>query len=165
MRPLVCFIAASLDGYIAGPSGEIDWLFTDQDYGYIPFYANVDTVVMGRKTYDLCLTFAEYPYPGILNYVMSGHAPVAARTNTPPSCPAMLRKLLKGLKQKEGNKIWLVGGSALVGEAITHDLLDELIVSVHPMVLGDGVPLFPHNLREHSSTSSNPNHSPPASCN
>lgn len=49
MRPLVCFIATSLDGCIAGQADEIDWLFTDQDYGYTPFYANVDTVVMGRK--------------------------------------------------------------------------------------------------------------------
>ena len=69
MRPLVCFIATSLDGYIAGPAGEIDWLFTDQDYGYTPFYANVDTVVMGRKTYDLCLTSVSIPYPRIPNYV------------------------------------------------------------------------------------------------
>jgi dihydrofolate reductase len=50
-----------VDGYIAGPAGKIDRLFTDQDYGYTPFYADVDAVVMGRKTYDLCLTFYEYP--------------------------------------------------------------------------------------------------------
>ena len=48
MRKLVLFIATSLDGYIAGPNGEIDWLFTDQDYGYSEFYATIDTVVMGR---------------------------------------------------------------------------------------------------------------------
>jgi len=58
---LDCFIAASLDGCIAGPGGKIDWLFTDQDYGWTPFYAGVDTVVMGRKTFDLCLTFGENP--------------------------------------------------------------------------------------------------------
>jgi dihydrofolate reductase len=144
MRPLVCFIATSLDGYIAGPAGEIDWLFTDQDYGYTSFYANVDTVVMGRKTYDLCLTFDEYPYPGIPNYVwtrtrrgMDEHATFVSGD---------IVELLKELKEKHGKTIWLVGGSALVGEAIKHDLLDELIVSVHPIVLGNGVPLFPRGL-------------------
>jgi dihydrofolate reductase len=144
MRPLVCFIATSLDGYIAGPAGEIDWLFTDQDYGYTQFYANVDTVVMGRKTYDLCLTFDEYPYPGIPNYVwtrtrrgMDEHATFVSGD---------IVELLKELKEKHGKTIWLVGGSALVGEAIKHDLLDELIVSVHPIVLGNGVPLFPRGL-------------------
>lgn len=69
MRPVVCFIATSLDGYIAGPAGEIDWLFTDQDYGYTPFFETVDAVVMGRKTYDLCLSFDVYPYPGRTAYV------------------------------------------------------------------------------------------------
>jgi dihydrofolate reductase len=144
MRPLVCFIATSLDGYIARPGGEIDWLFTDQDYDYTQFYANVDTVVMGRKTYDLCLTSDEYPYPGIPNYVWTRtrrgtdeHATLVSGDNV---------ELLKGLKEKQGKTIWLVGGSALVGEAIKHDLLDELIVSVHPIVLGDGVPLFARGL-------------------
>lgn len=144
MRPLVCFIATSLDGYIAGPAGEIDWLFTDQDYGYTRFYATVDTVVMGRKTYDLCLTFEEYPYPDIPNYVWSRTRRGKDEHTTFVS--GDIAECLKGLKQQEGKTIWLVGGSALVGEAIRHDLLDELIVSVHPLVLGDGVPLFPHGL-------------------
>jgi dihydrofolate reductase len=144
MRPLVCYIATSLDGYIAGPAGEIDWLFTDQDYGYTQFIAGVDTVVMGRKTYDLCLTFGEYPYPNIPNYVWS-------RTRRGPDNHATFMSgdiggALEDLKRREGKTIWLIGGSALVGEAITHDLLDELIVSVHPIVLGNGVPLFPRGL-------------------
>lgn len=144
MRPLVCYIATSLDGYIAGPNGEIDWLFTDQDYGYTAFFAGVDSVVMGRKTYDLCLTFGEYPYQNMPNYVWSrtrsgtdGHATFVSGD---------LAELLKKLKQKEGKTIWLVGGSALVGEALRHDLLEELILSVHPVMLGDGVPLFPRGL-------------------
>lgn len=159
MRPLVCFIATSLDGYIAGPAGEIDWLFSDQDYGYTQFIVGVDTVLMGRKTYDHCLTFGEYPYPGIPNYVWS-------RTRQGKDAHATfvsgdIVELLKGLKQQEGKTIWLVGGSALVGEAIRHDLLDELIVAVHPIVLGDGVPLFPRGLpkRQFQFIKSEPFHS------
>ena len=156
MRPLVCFIAASLDGYIAGPAGEIDWLFNDQDYGYTHFYAGVDTVVMGRKTYDLCLTFGEYPYPDIPNYVWSrtcrgkdAHASFVSGD---------IAQALTELKAQEGKAIWLVGGSALVGEAVKHDLLDKLILSVHPVVLGDGVPLFPRGLpkRQFQLVSSKP---------
>ena len=144
MRPLVCFIATSLDGYIAGPAGEIDWLFNDQDYGYTQFVAGVDTVVMGRKTYDICLTFGEYPYPSMPNYVWS-------RTRQRKNKRATfvfgdIAELLKRLKQQEGKTIWLVGGRALVGEAMTHNMLDELIVSLHPIVLGNGVPLFPRDL-------------------
>ena len=144
MRPLVCFIATTLDGYIAGPAGEIDWLFTDQDYGYRQFFANVDTVVMGRKTHDLCLTFGEYPYPGMPNYVWSHTR--QGKDEHATFVSGDIAALLKALKRQEGKTIWLVGGSALVGEAIRHDLLDELIVSVHPIVLGDGVPLFPQGL-------------------
>ena len=144
MRPLVCFIAATLDGYIAGPGGEIDWLFTDQDYGYARFIAGVDTVVMGRKTYDLCLTFAEYPYPNLRTYVWSRtrHGKDEHATFLSGDIAAWLR----GLKQEAGKTIWLVGGNALVGDAIAQDLLDELIVSIHPLLLGSGVPLFPSGL-------------------
>jgi dihydrofolate reductase len=63
MRKLVLYIATILDGYIARPSGAFDWLFSDQDYGYTEFFAGVDTVLMGRKTYD-GLAFGEYPYRG-----------------------------------------------------------------------------------------------------
>lgn len=64
MRQVVLFIASSLDGYIATASGDVDWLFTDQDYGYIDFFALVDTVLMGRRTYEQILSFGEYPYMG-----------------------------------------------------------------------------------------------------
>ena len=144
MHPLVCFIAASLDGYIAGPNGEIDWLFTDQDYGYTEFYARVDTVVMGRKTYDLCCSFKDYPYPGIPNYVWSRTNRISDEQATFISEP--VAEFLNDLKRRPGNVIWLVGGGKLVGETIRHDLLDDLILSIHPILLGDGIPLFPQGL-------------------
>ena len=144
MRPLICYIATSLDGYIAGPNGEIDWLFTDQDYGYGEFFAGVDTVVMGRKTYDLCLSFGDYPYPNIPNYVWSRTR--RGRDDHAAFVSGDVTEWLDDLRRGEGQAIWLVGGSALVGEATAHDLLDELIISIHPIVLGDGIPLFPHGL-------------------
>jgi hypothetical protein len=68
---VVLYIAASLDECIAGPSGEIDWLFSDQDCGYTEFLASVDTVVMGRKTYEVSLSFGDYPYQGTRGIVFS----------------------------------------------------------------------------------------------
>ncbi len=62
MRKISLFIASSLDGYIARGSGEVDWLFTDQDYGYTEFFTQVDTLIMGHKTYQQVLSFGDYPY-------------------------------------------------------------------------------------------------------
>src|SRR5919199_5995017 len=81
MRKVVLFIASSLDGYIARPSGDIDWLFTDQDYGYSEFFASVDTVLMGRKTYEQVLTFDEYPYQDVKSYVFSNNLNFQADKN------------------------------------------------------------------------------------
>ena len=66
MRQLQLYIAASLDGYIAGPNGEIDWLDAggDLDYGYREFYDSIDTTLMGRATYEITQTVEEFPYPG-----------------------------------------------------------------------------------------------------
>jgi dihydrofolate reductase len=72
MRKVKLFIASSLDGYIAREDGSIDWLYTDGDYGYMQFYNSVNTVLMGRKTYDQTLGFGiEYPYKDKKNYVFS----------------------------------------------------------------------------------------------
>jgi dihydrofolate reductase len=71
MRKVILFIASSLDGYIARTSGAIDWLFTDQDYGYTKFFVGIDTVLMGRRTYEQALSFRESPYKGIQCCVFS----------------------------------------------------------------------------------------------
>ena len=144
MRMLVCYIACSLDGYIAGPAGEIDWLFTDQDYGYTKFISTVDTVVMGRKTYDLSLTFERYPYEGLRGFVFT-------RVPRNPDdhvtfVSTDFAEFMTELKEGHGRNIWLVGGGQLLAEAVAYDLPDELILSIHPVILGDGIPLFPRGL-------------------
>jgi dihydrofolate reductase len=146
MRKLMLFIATSLDGYIARPEGSIDWMFTDHDYGYPAFFAGIDTVIMGRKTYDLALSFGAYPYAGTEGYVFS-------REQRPPDgnvafvseAPA---SFVDRLKRLEGRDIWLVGGSEIIAECLAHDLVDELIISVHPLLLGHGIPLFAPGLPE-----------------
>ena len=141
MRPLILFIATSLDGYIARMDGRIDWLFADQDYGFREFFSGVDTVVMGRKTYETSLSFGEYPYPGRAGYVFSrtrsGERDEHAHfISTGPA------EFLAGLQQKPGKAIWLVGGSELAQAFAQADLIDEYVISIHPVILGSGIPLF-----------------------
>ena len=140
MRKLVLFIATSLDGYIARSSGDINWLFSDQDYGYAEFFARIDTVVMGRKTYEQSLGFGEYPYKGKRGFVFS-RTPRAPDQNVifVAADPAAFAS---ELKRRPGKDIWLVGGAQLVAECMKHGLVDEYIISVHPAVLGGGLPLF-----------------------
>ncbi|MDO8625168.1 MAG: dihydrofolate reductase family protein [Candidatus Diapherotrites archaeon] len=140
-RRIIVFIASSLDGFIAGPHGEIDWLFTDQDYGYKEFYASVDTLLAGRKTYELANTFPEWPYTGKEVFVFSRHpqkekdARVKFETDPVP--------FVKKLREISGKNIWLVGGGEIVSLLLDAGLIDELRVFVHPIVLGKGIRLFP----------------------
>lgn len=138
MRRIIYFVAASLDGFIARPNGGIDWLFTDQDYGYTDFLAGIDTVVMGRKTYDLCLTFGEYPYKHQQNFVFSRtQAQLAyAVTVNEPVADFALR-----LRSLPGKQIWLLGGGELAGAFFAAGAVDEVQVFVHPRLIGAGLPL------------------------
>lgn len=142
MKKIILFIASSLDGYIARPSGEIDWLFTDQDYGYSEFYANIDTILMGRKTYEQVLTFGEYPYPGVKTYVFSKKSTLSTSQDI-EIITENINTFIPKLKQQKGKNIWLVGGAQIVFELINQKLIDEIILSIHPIILGEGITLFP----------------------
>jgi dihydrofolate reductase len=146
MRQLVLYIATSLDGYIARPSGDVDWLYTDQDYGYSEFFASVEMVLMGRKTYDQILAFGKYPYTGTRGFVYS-------RTPRHPDANVTfissdVASFVSELKSGPGGRIWLVGGSEMVAECLRHDLIDEFMVFIHPVILGAGIPLFTSGLPE-----------------
>jgi dihydrofolate reductase len=140
MRNVILFIATSLDGHIAGPAGEIDWLFTDQDYGFTEFFAGVDTVLMGRKTYDVSLGFGDYPYKGKQGFVWSRTR--SGRDANVTFHSGNVSRFVTALKHETGKNIWLVGGAELVAEFVRHDLIDEFAIFVHPIILGQGSPLF-----------------------
>ncbi|HEY9861110.1 MAG TPA: dihydrofolate reductase family protein [Candidatus Obscuribacterales bacterium] len=144
MRSIQLFIATSLDGYIARTSGEVDWLFTDQDYGYTEFFKQVDTLLMGRKTYEQVLSFGEYPYLEKQGYVFSKTQPQQRDENVEfVSCDWV--NFLNRLCQVDGKNIWLVGGSEIIRFCLQHGFVDELILSIHPMILGNGIPLIAHD--------------------
>jgi dihydrofolate reductase len=141
---VVYYAATSLDGYIARSDGGIDWLTSrplTEDYGYADFYASIDAMLCGRKTYDLMCGFPEYPYPGKPCHVFSrtlqsSFHPDVILVDTNP------RQYVRALKKQSASRIWLIGGAALAGELLPE--IDEIIVSIIPVVIGSGIPLFAH---------------------
>ena len=143
MRKLKLYIATTLDGYIAGPNGEIDWLKAgrDLDYGYKKFYASIDTTLMGNSTYQLTLTVPKFPYPDKTNYVFT--------RGTPPPDTSHVRFIsgdiagfVRSLKKESGKDIWLVGGGQVNTAMLNEGLIDEMILTIFPLALGEGIPLF-----------------------
>lgn len=146
-RKVSLFIATSLDGYIAREDGGIDWLFDDQDYGYEAFYDDVDTIVMGRHTWEQLKTLGDYPYEGKEGVVFSGT--LAGQTDPHVTfVTESVQDWIGRAKQEAGGTIWLMGGSKLVDESLQAGLVDEIILSIHPLLLGHGIPLFRGNQPE-----------------
>ena len=145
MRKIILFIASSLDGFIAKRNGNVDWLFMDADYGYSKFYSKVDTVIMGRKTYEKALEFEKHPFKGKKAYVFTRKSSLKAKNIDLVSDPVTFTKKLKGLS---GNNIWLVGGSDIISILMNAELVDKIVVSIHPILLGKGIPLFQNIKKE-----------------
>ena len=144
--PVRLFIAMSLDGYIAGPNDEIDWLFTDQDYGFTPFFDAIDTLVMGRRSYEMSCSFDEWPYPGKQTWVCT-RTPENKQDTRVQFTAANLPTLFARLRAAGSRGIWLVGGGQLVRAALEVDAIDEIQLAIHPLILGDGIPLFPRRCK------------------
>ena len=141
MSKVVLFIATSLDGYIASLDGTVDWLFHDADYGYTEFMASVDAVVMGRKTWVQAKSFQEVPFAGKKVFVFS-------RTCSPTSDERIhhvhgeVTAVVDAIRRSVEKNIWLVGGSDVIRQFIADQLIDEFRLFVHPIILGNGIPLF-----------------------
>jgi dihydrofolate reductase len=150
VRKIKLFIASSLDGYIAREDGSIDWLYTDGDYGYTQFYNSVDTIIMGRRTYDKVLDFGvEYPYKDKKNYVFTQKSSGRRREKDQNvQFIADVIEFVKELIQSPGKDIWLVGGADIISIFLNAEMLDEIILSIHPILLGKGIPLFKNLQRQ-----------------
>ena len=133
-------LAVSLDGFIEGPNGEFDWCFTDQDYGMTEFLGRCDAILFGRKSYEIVLQFDTNPYPDKMKYVFS-----RTMTSAAPNTQIMsgdVAEALAGVKQRTAGDIWFFGGADLLGQCLQHDLIDEMHLAIHPLLLGRGKPLF-----------------------
>src|SRR5919108_3378985 len=137
MRKIKLYIASSLDSYIASEDGSIDWLFTDEDYGYAKFYDSIDTILVGRKSYDQSLKFDEYPYKGKKVYVFTHRIEGKKSTRYVEYINVDITSFVKHILQSAGKKdIWLLGGGEIVSILLNADLVDEIILSIHPIILG-----------------------------
>jgi dihydrofolate reductase len=148
---VVLYIAASLDGYIAGPNGEIDWLSLvdreGEDYGYHEFYQSVDAIVSGSKTYELAASFSEWPHPGKPTFVFT-RRPLKSPRDDVFFLSEEVPQAMEKIKAQGFQRVWLLGGGELVRSFLRHGLIDEYIISTIPIILGGGVPLFPASTPE-----------------
>lgn len=141
-KKVILFIACSLDGFIAKKNGDVSWLFTDQDYGFTKFMRSVDSAVMGRKTYDFAVKYSNPPFAGIKNFVVTNNKKLR-KSSSGILIFCSLNDVLKFIKTDKGKKsVFLVGGTDLIAEFINRKLLSEIRVFIHPIILGDGIPLF-----------------------
>lgn len=143
-RKVVLFIATSLDGYIATKDDSLEWLFKvegEGDNGFSEFYESIDTVIMGKRTYDWSLEELDtFPHQGKECYVFT-RSP-EENTEHVTFVNGDIPDLVKKLKQKKGKNIWIVGGGELLYSFLEEGLIDEFIVTVSPVILGNGIPLF-----------------------
>jgi len=152
MRKLVLSVAMSLDGFIEGPNGEYDWCFIDKDYDFAEFFSRIDTIFVGRKTYEMSSEmeggpagfpkFKEYIFSTTLQQVKDGATLIQGD----------IKSEVTKIKQEEGKDIWLFGGAKLTTSLMNLGLIDELSLAIYPILLCGGKPLF-SNIKDRTQLS------------
>jgi len=142
MRRIRLSVAMSLDGFIAGPNGEHDWIVMDPDIDFGALMGAFDTVLLGRKTYEAMRHHGGAGMPGMQAYVFS-------RTLRQANCQGVTvsdnpQETLAELKAADGKDIWLFGGGELFRSLLELGLVDTVELAVIPVLLGNGLPLLQH---------------------
>ncbi len=154
MRKVKYFVANSLDNFIARPNGDVEWLLNDgTDYGMGEFFASIDCVLLGRKTYEFAVGHNQPPKKSkqkkrkasmslsMKSYVFSTTLKATPRDDfelVSENAGDFVRKL----KRESGKDIWLMGGGNLAGSLLNEGVVDEISLNIHPVLLGEGIPLF-----------------------
>jgi len=144
MRKIIVYIAASVDGYIARLDGSVDWLNRPHpagDHGMAAFYKTIDTVLWGRKTYDVAVRSGPGFDTSVKNYVFS---------TRPPASPAPgvefvsepIGEFAERLRATPGKNIWIMGGAGIIASFLDEGRIDEFIIHIIPTLIGEGVPLI-----------------------
>ena len=139
MTKILVYIASSLDGYIARENGEIDWLPETTESGYDAFYNSIDTVIMGKTTYDQVLTFGEYPYKDKKSFVFTKSN---QSNNNYTEFLSNIERFVKDGFPGAGENVWLVGGAKIIASFLKQVVVDEIIITKIPVILGKGISLF-----------------------
>ena len=144
-RRLIFYGATSLDGYIARENHSLDWLIGtegEDETEFTEFYQSVDTILMGRKTYQqvLILSPNEFPYKDkqcyVFSHLLDGKDEFVEYINND------IVEFTKSLKELEGERIWIVGGGEVLYPLLQAKLVDEFIIQIAPSIIGKGIPLF-----------------------
>lgn len=149
MSKITLYIASSLDGFIADEDGGVEWLETfDDTYqdgesgsSYEDFFESVECLVMGANTYEQILTFGDWPYGDRPTFITT-HEDLPKKKEIITFYEGNVRALVEDTIPSEYEHIWIVGGAVLAQEFLKQDLIDEIRLSVIPVLLGDGIPLF-----------------------
>ena len=141
MRRIRYSVAMSLDGYIAGPNGEFDWIVTDPDVDFAALFSDFDTLLIGRKTYEMMRGQSGPEMPGVTSFVIS-------QTLQQDDCEGVTVvrdpvALVESLREQPGKDIWVFGGGTLFRSLLDKSLVDSVEVAIVPILLGGGVPLLP----------------------
>lgn len=145
-RRIIVYIATSAHGFIARPDGSVDWLNrprTAGDYGMGAFFRSIDTILWGRRTYDLALGMGGKSIrygPKVMNYVFS-HRPAESSTPEVEFVNEPIGPFAKRLRAAPGKDIWIMGGAGLIASFLDEDEIDEFIIHVIPTFIGEGIPL------------------------
>ena len=142
MRRVRLSVAMSLDGFIAGPNGESDWIVMDPDIDFNTLMGSFDTILLGRKTYEATRGHGGGGMPGLQTFVFS-------RTLRQKDCPEATvsdnpKQTLSAIKAIRGKDIWLFGGGELFRSLLELQLVDSIELAVIPILLGHGLRLLPH---------------------
>ena len=148
-RKVIVSLALSADGFIARKDGAVDWLDrprTAGDYGMGKFVASIDTIVMGRKTYDVVLRFlregkAIPRMPGVKHYVFS-RKPRKKVLEGFEFVSEPIEQFVRRLRAQKGKNIWMMGGAGIIRSFLDAGAIDEFIIAVIPTFIGEGIPLI-----------------------
>jgi dihydrofolate reductase len=143
MRKVTFGLANSLDNFIARKDHGVDWLLWGKEAASVTaeFWKTIDTVLMGRKTYEVALKSGMTSYPGVKNYVFSRtirESPDKSVEIISEDAAGFVRKL----KRRKGKGIGVIGGGQLAKSLFEANLIDEMVLNIHPVLLGAGIPLF-----------------------
>jgi dihydrofolate reductase len=145
-RNVIVHIATSADGYIARPDGDLEWLTSRPApkgfYGMNAFMKSIDTMLLGRKTYEVSLRMGAKFDSKNRTIVFSRHAPPA---KPPPGVEFVnggIGPFVSRLRAQRGKDIWLMGGGELIASFLDEHAIDEFVISVVPVFIGDGIPLI-----------------------
>ena len=143
MRKVQYGVAVSLDGYIAGPKGEADWIKIDPEVDFSAIWSQFDTLLMGRRTYEAATRrLGRAAFAGRASFVFSRHLEPQDHPSV-TIVPELTRPWMRSLKSQEGKDIWLMGGGTMFRHLLDLGEVDSISVTILPVILGNGTPLMP----------------------